>query len=349
MIFYSGQTDRQEQLKTWLVEYLGSEKDSLSQAHFTADLFKRLTPLITGGKFLRGILLIETQQILSQETDQLSKQVITAAAALELLQTAFLIHDDIIDSAEIRRGQTTLHHQYHSPNSEGQSEINYGEKMAISAGDLLFLLGLKLVPAELKNLFSQQLSLTTLGQMLDVRFASEQIEAISIDQIKELYLEKTSSYSTCLPLMAGAQLAGADQSLISQLNQVGQELGLIFQIIDDQLGLFSNQEQLGKSIGVDIKEGKKTLHYKYLSTKILDANNLAEQVLLTETFGNKFSSDEAVKQVLSLFEKYQISTQIDQELAKLSTSIKNEIKQLSSEKLRNFLLQFLSFILQRRK
>lgn len=281
-------------------------------------------PLATGGKMWRGSLLINTYEQLSGQ--KYSPEVLEAAAALELVGTALLIHDDIIDQDELRRGQETLHFQY----QQLSHSQKIGESMAICAGDLIFLMAFGLLSGELNSVFSQQLSRTILGEMQDVDFATK-IE-ITQDEIFQLYLDKTASYTVSLPLMAGTVLADQNQELILQLKLLGQTLGLIFQIKDDELGLFGDKQQTGKPVGADIREGKKTLYYYYL-----------EQVA-----PNVFA-DKNVTEILELMKTHQIEKQVNKDLAELAVKAKQQIKKLDSEKLKQMLLEFLEVNLRRKK
>lgn len=313
-----------KEISEFLINFLGDKKIDLKDSTFSQDVLERIMPLATGGKMWRGSLLINTYEQLSGQ--KYSPEVLEAAAALELVGTALLIHDDIIDQDELRRGQETLHFQY----QQLSHSQKFGESMAICAGDLIFLMAFGLLSGELNSVFSQQLSRTILGEMQDVDFATK--TEITQDEIFQLYVDKTASYTVSLPLMAGTVLADQNQELILQLKLLGQTLGLIFQIKDDGLGLFGDKQQTGKPVGADIREGKKTLYYYYL-----------EQVA-----PNAFI-DKNVTEILELMKTHQIERQVNKDLAELAVKAKQQIKNLDSEKLKPMLLEFLEVNLRREK
>lgn len=306
-----------------LTNFLEQKQRELKNSYFTEGVFERLLPLAVGGKMLRGSLLINTYQQLSGQ--KFTKEVLSAAVALELAQTSFLIHDDIIDQDELRRGQTTLHHQYtqRAQQKKYQQPDHVGASLAICVGDLIFFLVYELLAGDLVKLFSQQFSLVALGEMHDVELSLMNGNEVSKDSILQMYLDKTSSYSVCLPLMAGAVLAKQDQKLVLQLNELGQTLGLIFQIKDDELGLFGDEEKTGKPVGADIRESKKTLYYYYLLQEVPTA----------------FEKN-GVEKILSLMKKHRVQQQVTKDLEELKNTAQQQIKKLPT-KLKQMLTQFL--------
>lgn len=316
------------EISDFLTNFLAQKQQELKKTAFGEDVFERLMPLMVGGKMLRGSLLINTYQKLAGQ--KFSAAALQAAVSLELAGTSFLVHDDIIDQDELRRGQTTLHHQY----TQRAQQKNYpqpdhvGESMAICVGDLLFFLAYELLSGDLVKLFSEQFGLVALGEMHDVELALMSGE-VAKDDILQMYEDKTASYSICLPLMAGAVLAKQNQELVVQLNELSKTLGLIFQIKDDELGLFGDEQQTGKPVGADIREGKKTLYYYYLLQK--------EPTAFTEN---------GVAEIMELMKKHQIQQQVTTDLAELETKAQQQLEKLPVE-LKQMLTQFLDKIANR--
>ena len=322
-------TSYKKEITIFLNTFLKQKQQDLKNSHFSQDIFERLLPLTTSGKMLRGSLLINTYEKLSGS--KYSEEVLRAAAALELAQTGFLIHDDIIDQDELRRGQETIHRQYakRAKRNKFHQPEHVGESLAICVADVVFFLVYELLPANLVKLFSQQLSLTALGEMNDVELSLIDGKEVTKDEILQMYLDKTASYSTSLPLMAGAVVANQSDEIIMQLDELGQNLGLIFQITDDELGIFGDESKTGKPVGVDIREGKKTLHYYYLIQEV-DISN------------------KNVGEVMKLMEKYQIRKKVDKELNHLKAKAEKQINDTSLTKAMNEMLdQFLDSVANR--
>jgi geranylgeranyl diphosphate synthase, type I len=320
-----------KEISAFLTSFLNKKQQELEDSHFTQDVFERLMPLATSGKMLRGSLLINVYEKLVNQ--KYSEEVLRAAVALELIGTSLLIHDDIIDQDNLRRGHETLHSQYQklAQQKEYPQPQRFGESFAICVGDLGIFLAYELLSGDLVKLFSKQLSITILGEMHDVELALMSGEAVAKENILQMYLDKTSSYSTCLPLMAGAILAQESKELAVQLNELGKTLGLIFQIKDDELGLFGDETKTGKPVGADIREGKKTLYYYYLEQ--IAPNSFAEN---------------GVEEVLTLMKKHGIEELVKNDLVKLETKAKQQIENLlAPEKLKKMMSQFLDKITNR--
>ncbi len=191
------------------------------------------------------------------------------ALALELLHTFALIHDDVIDRAETRRGRPTVHvsfaQRHLDAGWQGSSE-DYGEAMAILIGDLAFVHADELfltasVPSgPLLAAFRRFTALreeVMVGQTLDLHAAT------SGTTDRELALTvatlKSGRYSVARPLEVGALLAGAPEPLVEELGGFGDPLGRAFQVRDDLLGVFGDATVTGKSSASDLAEGKRTL------------------------------------------------------------------------------------------
>ncbi|MBT3249757.1 MAG: polyprenyl synthetase family protein [Candidatus Pacebacteria bacterium] len=321
-----------KEISDFLISFLTHQKLELKDSHFSEDVFERLIPLATSGKMLRGSLLMNAYEKLTGK--KYSQEALQAATALELAQTGFLIHDDIIDQDELRRGQPTLHHQYtqRSEQKKYQQPAHTGASLATCAGDLVFFLAYELLSGGLIKLFSQHFGLVALGEMHDVELALMNGEVITKESIFQMYLDKTASYTISLPLMAGAVLAEQGEEFVIQLNELGKTLGLIFQIKDDELGLFGDKQKTGKPVGADIREGKKTLYYYYLEKKA------------PGTF-----AENGVEEILSLMEKHQIVELVNNDLEKLEVNSQQQIKELRVVEFRKMLKEFSEVNLRREK
>ncbi len=286
--YFSG---RKEKIALFLKEFLEKQKDTLSGVNvFGADICTRLYDFSASGKMLRGGLVCLGYDIFTERTilnDNFASdrdEVIRIGGAVELMQSALLIHDDIMDRDTLRRGAPTIHRQYTdflmqrgelsgSRNARHNAAVHTGEAMGICAGDIAFFLAFSILASlELKRqvhkrilkLFSREITLVGVAQMEDV-FLSQSEKAGTEEAILNLYKYKTGRYTFSMPLVAGALVSGCDEEEAGLLDQLGEKLGVIFQIKDDELGLFGNEDEAGKPIGSDIREGKKTIIYYLLA------------------------------------------------------------------------------------
>ncbi len=192
------------------------------------------------------------------------------AAAFELLHTAFVVHDDVIDHDTVRRGipnvagEFRLRARARGADSAGAEIL--GDAAAILAGDLLLheasrLIGLADVPAEVRaglfGLLDDAIYVSAAGELADVENAvmPDYAEA---EAIFNATFNKTAVYSFSAPLCAGALLAGAPADAIAALDKEGGRLGLAFQLVDDLIGAFGSAEQAGRDEGGDLRESKRT-------------------------------------------------------------------------------------------
>ena len=221
---------------------------------------------LRGGKRLRPIFLIYGYKCLTEANID---AVIEASISVELMQSYLLIHDDIMDEDELRRGKPTFHIVYeHICNTlfGGGATRKFGENIAILAGDLLEAYGIDVltnsrfkeeyVTRALRK-YAEIVKNVGYGQILDIM--SEKKNAITEAEILQIHKLKTASYTIENPLQIGAILAGAVEADLEVMSNYGIPLGLAFQIQDDILGLFGTEEKIGKPVGSDIQEGKKTL------------------------------------------------------------------------------------------
>jgi geranylgeranyl diphosphate synthase type II len=208
-----------------------------------------------GGKGIRPALVLATCQAYGGSR----REAIAPAATIELLHNAFLIHDDVEDESELRRGQPTLH-QLH------------GIPLAINAGDALAVIALAALhePGELGARLSQRIThevlqmarRTTAGQSLELSWRHENQLDLGPEDYFDLVLQKTCCYTTIFPLRIGALVGsrGAlDDEALEPISQFGYYLGAAFQIRDDLLNVVGDEAQYGKEARGDLREGKRTL------------------------------------------------------------------------------------------
>lgn len=222
---------------------------------------------VEGGKRIRAALVMLGYQA---DGGEKSDDVLPAAVAIELLHNFLLIHDDIIDLSDTRRARPTMHKMFESWSGQVfKSDVesqHFCQSMAILVGDLSCVMAtealtLANLPAErVVRAFQKLYKIgrdTVIGQGLDVVLPLE--KEVFEESVMQIYLLKTAKYTVEGPLHIGLILAGADEELLKKMSGYAIPVGIAFQIQDDILGVFGTEEELGKSVTSDIKEGKQTL------------------------------------------------------------------------------------------
>ena len=221
----------------------------------------------SGGKRFRPALVVGVYRDLGGRDNESALRI---ATAFELLHTAFLIHDDVIDRDIVRRGVPNLVGTFAADASaSGATDLaarTWGEASAILAGDLLihsaqgFIARLAVaddIRASLLDLFDTGVFVTAAGELSDVAF-SMRVRVPSLADVMEMTEQKTANYSFEAPLKAGAMLAGADADALNTLGEFGRLVGIAFQLCDDLLGVFGDESVTGKSVINDLRNGKET-------------------------------------------------------------------------------------------
>ena len=285
---------------------------------FTLSSGKRIRPIL----FYYGYLLAGGNN---------KKRILRAAISIELIHAYTLIHDDIIDRDNLRRHRPSMHCYYkkysesadHSflavprpvgesgkptPNpsqegnnfKEGNNAKHFGISMAIIVGDLASVFGYEILnradlPENLKvkaiNKLNQILVNTVTGEAKDVFLGT--FGDFNSAKILRMQGYKTAKYTVEGPLHLGAVLAGADDNFLKSLTDFAIPLGIAYQIKDDIIGVFGDEEKIGKPVGADIKEGKATL----LIAKALESANGNQRKIINFALGNKKLKLEKLKEV----------------------------------------------------
>ena len=228
--------------------------------------WRRAGEALQGGKRLRPRLVMLTHDAFEGAAREDAHR---AAAAFEVLHTALLLHDDVLDRDLVRRGRPNLAGLFaadaldcgHDP----RGATSWGEASALLAGDLLISGAHALVGdirhaavTELHHLIDDALMTTAAGEHADVGFSSGMMHATQAEVLRMIE-QKTAAYSFAAPLCAGALLADAPPESVTCLQRIGSRLGLLYQLRDDLLGVFGSEHTTGKSVISDLREGKRTL------------------------------------------------------------------------------------------
>jgi geranylgeranyl diphosphate synthase, type I len=253
---------------------------------------------LRGGKRFRAILLLAGYHIASGREP---RPALVAAAAMEHFQSWMLIHDDIIDHAEERRGGPTIHRAmalaHRRDGLEGSGE-DYGLGIGITLGDLEepftldAILSAPARPATRQSALSEYVRMTRLtayGQLLDIRNGTLAPGSVREEDVLTVHRLKSAIYTVVAPLRIGALLGGARAPLLADLDSIGTDLGVAFQLRDDVLGAGFDAGASGKSAN-DLLEGKRTL----LVIHAWRQGSEADRARLSRVLGNATATPEDV-------------------------------------------------------
>lgn len=332
-----------------------------SEHAIVVDAIQRLNKLNQDGKRLRGILVYIGYALAGQSKYE---EADALAQAFEMFQTSILVHDDVFDHAESRRGRATLHVQFLNRFIEEQvKDVEYvnnareiANSSAVCVGDYgLYMAEQILVDAyqnhprfgKLLKFYHNMLMKTIQGETLDVQLPF--IEKYGLwkqygitendltDTILEIYHLKTSCYTIIGPLCSGMLLGGASQETMRQIEDVADDLGIAFQLQDDVLGVFG--DATGKDVGSDISEFKQTMLYAYVRK---DGGAPYEELL--KYYGKKQLSELEVGRVKKIFRETGALDYVEKTAAKYYRQAMDKLEQIigvskvGRELLRGFIL-----------
>lgn len=326
-------------------------KESRKISPYVSGLMKDVTEFtLRGGKRIRPVLTIVGYKAFNTHNE---KEIIKAAISVELMQAFLLIHDDIMDQDELRRGMPTFHKVYENKFKLNKDHKHIGNSMAILAGDILAAMSLQPILTsgfplsrrlEAASRFNNVILSTCYGQVLDI--VSGYDSAFSSSDLRKVHMLKTAAYTLECPLQIGAILAGASDKDIGSISEFAIPLGQAFQIQDDIIGLFGDQKKIGKPVASDLKEGKKTL----LILKALEKANKSEKQVILKSLGKKSlsrSEIDSVRDIIISTGSLDYSKSIAEKLVqKAVSSIRNSrLRDYSKE----FLISLAGYIIKRQK
>lgn len=295
--------------------------------------------LKAGGKRLRPFMLVKSYEACGGT----GSKPYPAAVAVEILHTFTLIHDDIIDRDEIRRGVPTVH-------------IIWGIPQSIISGDMLFALVYRVLSKNLRaegvkdsvivdvtEKFSEALIDICAGQTMDMSLAERPIRSVTIGDYMEMINLKTARLYMVSGEIGGL-IAEASPREVEALKNYGFYSGIAFQMVDDLLGVSGVEEELGKPVGSDIREGKKTI-------VVLEALNRLDDCgkrRLMEVLGNRSASKERILEAISLIEASGAVEYVKKLAYHYSSEAKKALTLLPKTEARELLEALTDFIVERR-
>lgn len=273
-----------------------------------------------GGKRIRPVMVLMACQLFKKDISQ----AILPAVGLEIFHNFTLLHDDVMDRADMRRGQPTVHKKWNS-------------NVAILSGDAMFALASSLLckaPAESLSAVMDSFNSLALGvcegQQYDMNFETQ--AEVGMEEYMEMIRLKTAVLLAGA-LKIGAQMAGAPSDAVSALDEFGTKIGLAFQLQDDLLDLYADESKFGKKIGSDIRENKKTYLYIKALELLRKGNNVTEAARLEELFRIPTTAEneaEKIASVRALYEKVDVRSHLEAEVNHLFVEGESALARLSA-------------------
>lgn len=292
---------------------LAARRDELPEA---GDMIAEIVrTLAAGGKRLRPAFCYWGFRAAGGKHCQ---EIVLAASSLELLHTFALVHDDIMDRSDERRGIPTTY-------------AAKGTDVALLVGDLALVLadaaftasGFEAGPLWRGfGLYSRMRRQVIAGQYLDVRAADE--PEITVEAARRIAVLKSGGYSIEEPLLIGATLAGAPEELLDELARFGAPLGEAFQLRDDLLGTFGERSSVGKPVDSDIREGKRNVLY----AEALRRTSGEERRFLAARWGGAGLTDEEIERLRSLLVESGARAATEELLDRLRTEAEEALARL---------------------
>jgi geranylgeranyl diphosphate synthase type I len=256
-----------------------------------------------------------------------SDELVAAVATLELVQASALIHDDLMDGSDTRRGEPSMHRRFqamHARNLWHGRGQQFGDAVALLLGDLCLVWSDELLRGSgfdplavnrARATFDQMRTEVMLGQYLDV--LAQATAETSVSRASLIAKYKSAKYTVEHPLLFGAALAGASPALSRAYSAFGLPLGEAFQLRDDVLGVFGDPVTTGKPAGDDLREGKRT----YLVAAAFEqAASGSDRDLLAKSLGDPRLDDADVARLCEVIIRSGALSRTEERIASLTTS-----------------------------
>ena len=302
--------------------------------------YKELEEFGQGGKLLRPYLVWLGYRISKKIATTrkaglaMTSQIMSVCMAVELVHSFLLIHDDIIDRSDARRGKPTVHKKF-----EKLNDAHYGSSMAILVGDLAWVEAFELIRSakldlEIKVQVLEKLQTiikeTIWGEVLDVEYSYRKA---NIDQIWQVIDLKTAKYSFVGPLTLGFVIGQTKRISnfkfqISNLEQYGMLVGRAYQLKDDLLGVFGDEKITGKPGLSDMREGKNTV----LLYKALGMSGQTNRQFISRYWGDEKAGAKELLQVRNIFEKSGALAWCEKKLEKMVGDAKKQVNTITKDK-----------------
>lgn len=287
--------------------------------------------LAGGGKRIRPVLVLLACEAAGGNADN----AVHASAGIEILHNFTLVHDDIMDHADARRGRPTVH-------------TKWDENTAILVGDELLALAYRILLRttsprirEIASVFTEGVVEVCEGQAYDKEFETK--VSVSVDDYL-LMIRKKTGKMVAVATELGALIGNASEAELTALRSYGESVGRAFQIQDDLLDVIADEKQFGKTIGGDLKEGKKT----YLLLEALRRATGKDKALLKSLIRNKGVSGRKLREFRRIYEETGAIARARDTVHADIRQAKEELDRLKSSPARQMLFWFTDMLLNRR-
>ena len=309
-----------DELYERMESYFDEVEDAITLPWWTDEITVEFRAFAMTGKAIRGSLVVLAHDLFGGGH---RSAALDAGSAIELLHSATLIHDDIMDQDETRRGREATHVRL----ARGR-DTRTGESLAMNIGNCGFFLGYDVLSRldidhethrRILSYYSRNLTKLGLAQMQDVALAASE-ELPSEDDIERVFVEKSGRYSFSLPLAIGALIAGSSER-VRFLERFGEDLGFIFQVKDDELNLFGDPSVTGKPVGSDVRDCKKTLYWHAVATS---ADPRASEV--RGVFGDRDATIEHIARATGFLESSGIRSEIAERMSSRARVLRESLE-----------------------
>ena len=298
-----------------------------------AQLYKAAAYLIVnGGKRLRPYMVLKSCQVLGGK----SKDVMSAAGAVEMVHNFTLVHDDIMDNDETRHGVLTTHKKFGMP-------------LAILAGDVLFSKAFQVVsksnlPSQSTNELVSRLSKACVdvceGQLLDIKMAESKKIPSQNEYIKMISKKTAALFDVSCSM--GAICAKSKTKDIANLSSFGKNLGIAFQITDDLMGVMGDPKITKKPVGNDLREGKKSLPILLAIKKAKGKN----KKIILHAFGNQKAKKKEIEIAVRIIKSLGIEKSVRNQALHYAEKAQKSLNSYSGAS-KNELISLLDFVVKR--
>jgi geranylgeranyl diphosphate synthase type II len=323
--------------------YTLSEAQKLIEKHLANIKFAEDPPelyepvkyiLSIGGKRIRPALVLLACDMFAGSVDS----ALHPATAIEIFHNFTLLHDDIMDKSEIRRGKPTVH-------------VKWNNDIAILSGDVMSILASRFmneapgaVLRGVHNIFTRTAIEVCEGQQMDMNF-EQQLTVTEEEYLRMIELKTAVLIAASLKI--GAMLGGAAEKDAAELYDFGRDLGIAFQLQDDLLDVYGDPELVGKKPGMDIVDNKKTM---LMITALRDANAAQKKTLTSWLTAKDFDPEEKVGAVLKLFDALHVKDKVERVINKFYQEALESLNHLNTPKERKTeLFAFAEYLMERKK
>ncbi len=275
----------------------------------SVELVDQVTSLtMRGGKRLRPVVLTAAYRAVRPQAPL--SQTVDAGAAMELLQTYLLIHDDWMDQDEERRGGPSVF----AALRDRHGDAHLGASLAVLAGDLGAVFASEMIAGAPFPAARRKEGLDAFWRLQREVFFGQQLDILAAPEVERMYDLKTGSYTVRGPMLLGAILADADAAAMDALRRWANPLGVAFQLRDELLGTFGDPGATGKPAGGDIRQGKHTTLVKQARAVVPET----ERAALEDALGNESATDDRIAAATELLVRSGARKHVEERLALLA-------------------------------